>query len=112
MLTDSLGDFSRSNSVISDSLNAIIRNAFVVNSLRSIQFKDGNTALLEFGRLDTTDGKSVIIPLEKKETKYIFTGNQIKFDSFHQYFAEITNSFFRSQSLSGVYLQKSTCFYW
>ena len=93
LLTDSLGDFSRSNSVISDSLNAIIRNAFVVNSLRSIQFKDGNTALLEFGRLDTTDGKSVIIPLEKKETKYIFTGNQIKFDSFPQYFAEITNSF-------------------
>jgi hypothetical protein len=93
LITDSLGDFNRSNTVISDSLNYIIRKSFLVNSLRTITFKDGNNALLEFGKLDTTGGKSVIIPLNSKDSKYTLSGNNIKFEAFPEYYAEVTNSF-------------------
>lgn len=92
-MTDSLGDFNRANNVISDSINIILKNEFVKSFIRTIQFIDGGNAVFEYGKLDTTAGKNLIIPTESKKTKYILSGNNIQFDSFPNYFAELNNSF-------------------
>ncbi len=93
IITDSLGSFNRPNSEISDSVNAIISKEFTSNSLRAITFNSDNTALLEFGKLDTLGSRDTIISTISTNTKYSFTGNQIKFDAYPDFFITLTNSF-------------------
>lgn len=93
VVSDSLGSFNRSNTEISDSLNAIISREFILNSLRSVSFNQDNDAELEFGRLDTSGVKDSIVFTKTTKSKYSITGNQIKFDAHPEFYAILTNSF-------------------
>lgn len=92
-VTDTLGSFNRANSEIADSFNRIIEHEFLDGLLKSIQFNTSDQATLVFGILDTVGLKDSIIETTTINTSYSFSGNQVIFNAYPDYFININNSF-------------------